>query len=72
MPIAVGAGKGRRAGLAQVREGKLFQPDGMRLPARGDRVVTGGPDQQVRLYLATADMYDRPFGVRRRPRRLGR
>ena len=37
----------------------------MRLPSRRDGIVGGGPDQQVRLRFASADMDHRSFGVRR-------
>ena len=35
----------------------------MRLPPRRDRVVRGGPDQQVGLGLGPASMHHRPFGI---------
>ena len=35
----------------------------MRLPARRDRLVGGGPDQQVGLGVTAAGMHHRPFGI---------
>ncbi len=62
-PAAGRAGQRRGAGLAQVGQGEFFQADRVRLPARRDRIVRGGPDQQVGLRLAAADMHHRPFGI---------
>jgi hypothetical protein len=62
-PAADRAGQRRGTGLAQVGHREFFQADRVRLPVRRDRVLGGGPDQQVGLGAGPAGMHHRTFGI---------